>query len=141
MPKTYSFTRDPDGDPPNNLLNYGYAVLRAAMSRAVVSSGLHPALGLHHQNQYNPFCLADDLMEPYRPFIDTAVRKAALEESLDDSLTKKLKAALIGALTVDCMMNGERKPLVNAMTVTSRSVATCLQGEADVIQYPSFHAA
>ena len=74
---TYSqhsgFTRGREGDPPNNLLNYCYAILRAVVARALVASGLLPTLGIHHRNKYNAYCLADDIMEPYRPFVDKLV--------------------------------------------------------------------
>lgn len=69
------FTRDREGDCPNNLLNYGYAILRAVIARALVSSGLLPTLGIHHHNRYNAYCLADDIMEPYRPYVDELVYK------------------------------------------------------------------
>ena len=70
FPHLPGFTRNRDGIPPNNLLNYGYAILRAIIARALVSSGLLPTLGIHHHNRYNAYCLADDIMEPYRPYID-----------------------------------------------------------------------
>ena len=70
FPQVASFRRQRDGVPPNNLLNYGYAILRAVVARALVSSGMLPTLGLHHHNRYNAYCLADDIMEPYRPYVD-----------------------------------------------------------------------
>jgi CRISPR-associated protein Cas1 len=73
FPDFLEFSRNRDGLPPNNLLNYGYAILRALVARSIVGSGLIPSLGIHHRNQYNSFCLADDIMEPYRPFVDKVV--------------------------------------------------------------------
>jgi CRISPR-associated protein Cas1 len=73
FPSISDFTRNREGVPPNNLLNYGYAILRAVIARALVVSGMLPTLGIHHHNRYNAYCLADDIMEPYRPFIDELV--------------------------------------------------------------------
>jgi CRISPR-associated protein Cas1 len=75
FPKKVEFFRGREGDPPNNLLNYGYAILRAIVARGLVCSGLIPTLGIHHRNKYNAYCLADDIMEPYRPYVDLIVLK------------------------------------------------------------------
>lgn len=132
------FRRDPDGTPPNNLLNYGYAILRAAVARALVSSGLHPALGIHHQNEYNAFCLADDIMEPYRPFVDMLVRSLVLDGTPLDTLTTETKKKLLSILIVDVKMEGALKPLSLALSTTTKSLADCYAKERRVLKYPEF---
>ncbi|MCS6987974.1 MAG: type II CRISPR-associated endonuclease Cas1 [Chloroherpetonaceae bacterium] len=135
------FSRDRFGAPPNNLLNYGYAALRAAVARALVSSGLLPTVGIHHQNRYNAFCLADDVMEPYRPFVDCVAldlwqkrdKTAPLLE-----LNKDHKRELLQVLTAPTDMQGERSPLLVALSQTTASLARCFQGEARQILYPKF---
>jgi CRISPR-associated protein Cas1 len=91
--------------PPNNLLDYGYAVMRAAMARAIVSAGLVPALGVHHENRSNSFCLADDLMEPLRPLVDRQVR--ALFQSGIKTLSRESKAQLLSLLTATVVIPGD----------------------------------
>lgn len=123
--KTYpDFLRSRDGAYPNNLLNYGYAILRAAVARAVVGSGLHPTLGLFHRNKYNAFCLADDMMEPYRPLVDQVVAGIVHDRPYD--LTELDQAAKINLLripTLDVMMGGKQRPLLVAVSETSASLA------------------
>jgi CRISPR-associated protein Cas1 len=92
-----AFRRDPDGAPPNNLLNYGYMALRAAVARAIGAAGLHPSIGLHHRNRYNPFCLADDLMEPLRPVVDLRVQ--ALWSNGQSQIDRETKTELLGLMT------------------------------------------
>lgn len=92
FPFIEDFTRDREGIPPNNLLNYGYAILRAIIARALVISGLLPTLGIHHHNRYNAFCLADDIMEPYRPYVDAMVAEIVEEEDDYCFLSKKNKS-------------------------------------------------
>lgn len=138
LPDEMGFQRDPDGSPPNNLLNYGYAILRAAVARALVSSGLHPALGIHHRNEYNAFCLADDIMEPYRPFIDWLVRSLVIEGERIDELSPATKKRLLSILTVDVAMEGELKPLSLALSTTTKSLADCYAKERRVLKHPGF---
>ncbi len=138
FPPELFFSREREGKPPNNLLNYGYAILRASVARAVVSSGLHPAIGIHHKNQYNAFCLADDLMEPYRPFVDALVRKIATSGEQADELSPALKKELLSLLTSDVTMDGERKPLMTALSTTTRSLVSCYAKEARTIKYPRY---
>lgn len=140
FPADYCFLRSREGDAPNNLLNYGYAILRAAMARAVVSSGLHPAIGLHHKNQYNPFCLVDDLMEPYRPCLDIVVRRICMEEGREVELSGENKKRLLGLLSTDVQMENERKPLELALTSTTSSLVHCYAKETRSLAYPSFCA-
>jgi CRISPR-associated protein Cas1 len=138
-----AFSRDRFGAPPNNLLNYGYAVLRAAVARALVSSGLLPTVGIQHQNRYNAFCLADDLMEPYRPFVDFVVYRLwqMRDKTLElFELTKEHKRELLQILTLPVEMLGERSPLLVALSQTTASLVRCFQGEASEMIYPRFIA-
>jgi len=134
--KGFHFTRDPEGGGPNAALNYGYAILRAAMARAIVGSGLHPSIGLHHKNQYNPFCLADDLMEPYRPFVDLIVLQMCDEQVMEIEMTTENKKQLLSILAVDTMVDDERKPLMLGLTATTASLVRCFAGEAKKVVYP-----
>lgn len=136
FPPAWLFYRKRDGLPPNNLLNYGYALLRATMTRALTGAGLLPALGIFHRNRYNAFCLADDIMEPYRPYIDLAVRRIVDRTSHLDSLTTELKVELLNVLTADTMMNGDTSPLQVAMQRTAASLAKCYMGDSRKILYP-----
>ncbi len=134
------FKRDRDGGPPNDALNYGYALLRAAVARALVSSGLSCAFGLHHDNQYNAFCLADDVMEPYRPFIDRIVF-SHLNIFADpvQELGRDGKRMLLQALVSDVQMGGETRPLMVALSQTTASLVRALEGTAEVeLKLPRF---
>lgn len=128
------FIRSREGEPPNNLLNYGYTLLRAATSRALVGSGLLPAFGIFHRNRYNAFPLADDIMEAYRPFVDEIVFK--LFYSGETKLTKEVKVELLNLLFVDCKMEKVRRPLDVALTITTASLARCFAGKQKIISYP-----
>lgn len=130
------FTRQQSGMPPNNLLNYGYAILRAVCARALVSSGLMPILGIHHANKYNAYCLADDIMEPYRPFVDRIV--CYLHDSIDnvEELTTELKKELLIIPSIDVMIDGKRSPLMVAMSRTTNSLNECFMGNSRKLLYP-----
>lgn len=131
------FTRDRDGVPPNNLLNYGYAILRAVIARALVTSGLLPTLGIHHHNRYNAYCLADDIMEPYRPYVDELVYKLVKNKGLPtDGLTREWKADLLAIPTLDVIISGKRSPLMVAAGQTTASLYKCFSGELRKIAYP-----
>ena len=130
------FIRDRDGIPPNNLLNYGYAILRAIVARALVSSGLLPTLGIHHHNRYNAYCLADDIMEPYRPYVDKLVFDIMRNGLACDSLTKELKARLLTIPTLEVTLAGKRSPLMVAVSQTTASLYKCFSGELRRIAYP-----
>jgi len=135
------FTRGREGEFPNNLLNYGYAVLRAVIARSLVASGLLPTLGIHHHNRYNAYCLADDIMEPYRPFVDMLVveiLKTLQDVSATTELTKEMKIKLLSVPVMDVCINGQRSPLMVAAGQTTASLAKCYLGEARKILYPSF---
>ena len=132
------FTRDKDGIPPNNLLNYGYAILRAVIARALVGSGLLPVYGIHHHNRYNAYCLADDIMEPYRPFVDDLVLSTMKKMEISDDLTVDLKREMLSIPVLDVVIGGKRSPLMIAAGLTTASLAKCYNGEAREISYPSF---
>ena len=132
------FTRDKDGIPPNNLLNYGYAILRAVIARALVGSGLLPVYGIHHHNRYNAYCLADDIMEPYRPFVDDLVILTMKKMEVSDDLTVALKREMLSIPVLDVVIGGKRSPLMIAAGLTTASLAKCYNGEAREISYPSF---
>ena len=130
------FVRDREGGPPNNLLNYGYAILRAVIARALVGSGLLPTLGIHHHNRYNAYCLADDIMEPYRPYVDQLVIDILHKSEEVTSLSKELKMELLSIPMIDVVVNGKRSPLMVAAQQTTASLAKCFAGEIRRISYP-----
>lgn len=130
------FTREREGIPPNNLLNYGYAILRAVVTRALVTSGLLPTLGIHHHNRYNAYCLADDIMEPYRPYVDELVFGIVRSGMRYEELTKELKIQLLGIPTLEVRIDGKRSPLMVAVSQTTASLYKCFSGEVRRIAYP-----
>ncbi len=138
FPENPCFTRAREGIPPNNLLNYGYAILRAIVARSLVVSGLLPTLGIHHRNKYNAYCLADDIMEPYRPFVDAHVIEVM--KSLPDisEITREHKAKLLNIPVLDVMINEQRSPLMIAVGQTTASLVQCFEGNLRKIKYPSF---
>lgn len=136
FPPAWQFFRKREGLPPNNLLNYGYAILRATVARAVVGAGLLPTLGIFHRNRYNAYCLADDIMEPYRPFVDMIVRTIIYETSHVETLTKELKVKLLNLPTIDVLLDDQTSPLMVATQRTAASLAKCFTGETRKILYP-----
>ena len=138
FPEIENFTRGREGVPPNNLLNYGYAILRAIVARALVASGLLPTLGIHHHNRYNAYCLADDIMEPYRPFVDKLVVEIVDSGADIENLSKEIKAKLLQIPVLDVKINGQRSPLMIAAGQTTASLAKCYLGESRKIAYPEF---
>jgi CRISPR-associated protein Cas1 len=130
------FRREREGLPPNNLLNYGYSILRAATARALIGSGLLPALGLFHRNRYNAFPLADDIMEPYRPYVDEIVFGAAEEGLLQ--LDKQVKVRLLKLLVSDVKIGNVTRPLSIALTTTSASLLKYYKGETKKLTLPIF---
>ena len=137
FPQIPNFVRGREGEPPNNLLNYGYAILRAVIARALVGSGLLPTLGIHHHNRYNAYCLADDIMEPYRPYVDELVVKIIGQNYDYAELTKELKALLLSIPVLDVAIDGKRSPLMVAASQTTASLAKCFKGEARNLSYPT----
>lgn len=131
-----NFVRDRDGSPPNNLLNYGYAILRAIIARSLVGSGLLPTLGIHHHNRYNAYCLADDIMEPYRPYVDQLVLDIIHNNNEIPEITREIKLQLLSIPTLDVVINGKRSPLMIAAQQTAASLAKCFAGESKRISYP-----
>jgi CRISP-associated protein Cas1 len=131
------FTRGRFDDDPNNLLNYGYAVLRAVIARSLVGSGLLPTLGIHHRNKYNAFCLADDIMEPYRPYVDRVVLSILKEQPDATELTTQLKAKLLVIPAVDVTIDGKKSPLMVATQRTSASLCECFEGISRKVLYPT----
>lgn len=138
FPSQPDFVRDREGTPPNNLLNYGYAILRAVVARALVSSGLLPTLGIHHHNRYNAYCLADDIMEPYRPYVDRLVIDTVAKHGLVEELTREVKFELLGIPTLDVVIGGRRSPLMVAVSQTTASLFRCFAGEQRRIDYPDW---
>ena len=136
FPTLPNFVRGREGEPPNNLLNYGYAILRACVARGLVGSGLLPTLGIHHHNRYNAYCLADDIMEPYRPFVDDLVINIMQQYPDYSELTLSIKAALLTIPSLDVMLDGKRSPLMIAVGQTTASLAKCFNGELRKIAYP-----
>lgn len=132
-----NFIREPAGLPPNQLLNYAYALLRATMARSLVGSGLLPIMGIFHRNQYNAYCLADDIMEPYRPFADKLVIQIIEEEGLTADISPAIKKKLLVLPALDINLQGETSPLMIAMQRTSASLAKCFLGETRKILYPT----
>lgn len=136
FPNLDDFSRDRYNPAPNNLLNYGYAILRAIIARSLVGSGLLPTMGIHHHNRYNAYCLADDIMEPYRPFVDKLVVDILDDSSNPPELTKEIKARLLGIPVLDVTIDGHRSPLMIAATTTTASLYKCFSGECRKILYP-----
>ena len=132
-----TFRRDPDGAGINTLLNYGYAVMRAAVARAIVGTGLHPSLGLHHHNQYNSFCLADDMLEPLRPAVD--LKAYELYKRLPDEpvLSLENKRALLETLSAYCIVNDQRLPLMTSLHYYAASVRKAICGEEKRVEIPA----
>ncbi len=137
FPEIPDFVRDRNGVPPNNMLNYGYAILRGVVARALVSSGLLPTLGIHHHNRYNAYCLADDIMEPYRPVVDKLVLEILAEiDECPTDLSTEIKAKLLSIPVLDCVIDGNRSPLMNAVSTTTASLAKCYLGTTRKLLYP-----
>lgn len=132
------FKRFREGLPPNNYLNYGYALLRATMARSIVSAGLLPTLGIFHHNRYNAYCLADDLMEPYRPYVDKVVYNIIEEHGLHADIPKEIKALLLKIPAMDVLMEEEKSPLMNATQRTAVSLVKCFNGDQRKLVYPDF---
>lgn len=136
FPSLPKFTREREESAPNALLNYGYALLRAVVARSLVSVGLLPTLGIHHHNRYNAYCLADDIMEPYRPYVDKFVQEI-YEREYPDSLTKDIKHRLLTIMEQDVVIDGITHPLSIATSLTASSLVRCFEGSSKQIDYPA----
>jgi CRISPR-associated protein Cas1 len=130
FPEFLEFRREREGRPPNNLLNYGYAILRAVVARSLVASGLLPTLGIFHRNQYNAYCLADDLMEPYRPFVDKIICGIIRGNGKFLEMTPSMKKDLLRIPAIDVVIDGQKSPLMNAVQRTTASLAKCFEGSS-----------
>jgi CRISP-associated protein Cas1 len=133
------FYRERFGEAPNNLLNFGYAILRSIVARALVGSGLLPTLGIHHHNKYNAYCLADDIMEPYRPYVDKIVWDMVASGMDCDTLGKEQKQMLLGISAMDIEFEDKRSPLMVGLQTTTTSLVKCFAGESRKIIYPIFN--
>ena len=136
FPQIPGFIRGREEAPPNNLLNYGYAILRAVIARSLVASGLLPTLGIHHHNRYNAYCLADDIMEPYRPYVDDLVVRIMKKYPDYSKLTTSIKAELLQIPVLDVVIDGKRSPLMIAAGQTTSSLYRCFRGDIRQISYP-----
>lgn len=136
FPDFLEFRRERYGANPNNLLNYGYALLRAMVARSLVGSGLLPTLGIHHRNQYNAYCLADDIMEPYRPYVDQVVCGIIRQNGKFLEMTPSMKKELLKIPQLDVKINGQKSPMLMAIQRTTASLAKCFEGVSKKIIYP-----
>lgn len=132
------FVRGQEGPPPNNMLNYGYSIVRAMMARALVGAGLLPTLGIHHHSRYDAYCLADDIMEPYRPYVDMMVIDIWQKGETTEELSSDIKRKLLGITTMDVIIAGHRSPMMLAIQSTAQSVQKCFSGTARKIIYPDW---
>lgn len=129
------FKREREGDSPNQLLNYGYTILRAAVARALVGSGLYPSFGIFHRNRYNAFPLADDVMEPYRPFVDEVVYSLFQDDKVAD-LDKNAKSRLLRVLFADVKIGRMTRPLEVALSLTTASMVKMFKGDCQKLSLP-----
>lgn len=132
------FVRGQFGDMPNGLLNYGYSIMRAMMARALVAAGLLPTLGIHHHSRYDAYCLADDIMEPYRAFVDLQVLDMWKRYGDVEELSPALKKELLSLATIDVQIEAHRSPMMIAMQTTANSVQRCFSGASRKIVYPDW---
>lgn len=131
-----SFRRDINGPSPNNMLNYGYMVTRAAIARAICSAGLLPSLGLHHRNRYNAFCLADDVLEPFRGFVEVRVKQLYEGGEGTEDLGQYVKARLLDVLYDEINIAGFKGPLMVGLHRTATSLYRVFAGEQEKIDLP-----
>lgn len=133
-----NFKRERFGEYPNNFFNYTYAILRAIVARNLVGSGLLPTLGIHHKNKYNSYCLADDIMEPYRPYADRLVLETIQKYPDTEDINKEIKSMLLTLPVIDVKINKQQRPLLVAVAETTASLAQCFAGKRRKIKYPTF---
>jgi CRISPR-associated protein Cas1 len=133
-----SFVRGRFTQTPNAQLNYGYAILRSVVARALVASGLFPSVGIHHKSKYNAFCLADDIMEPYRPYVDKLILDHSLhDDGAQEGLTKEDRTTLLKLIQMDVTIEDKQRPLFHAVSSTTASLTQCFSGESRKIKYPT----
>ena len=133
-----TFVRGQFEDIQNAMLNYGYSVVRAMMARSLVAAGLLPTLGIHHHSRYDAYCLADDIMEPYRAFVDLKVLELLPLYKDSETLTPVIKRDMLSITTADVIIEGHRSPMMIAMQTTANSVRQCFSGEARKVIYPDW---
>ncbi len=138
LPYCPDFVRERFGLPPNHLLNYGYTLLRAAMARALVGAGLLPTLGIFHHNRYNAYCLADDMMEAYRPWVDDWVCQKVAHNDFESELKTEHKKAALEVLFADVKLGKETKPLMLALSATAASLQKCFEGTVKKLSLPKW---
>ena len=131
-----TFRRDRNATDQNRALNYGYAVLRAITARAICAAGLHPSLGLHHHNQYNAFCLADDLMEPFRVIVDQPVAQNVEEYGSDAEFGREARQQILETLTDRTEINGESRSLFDTLATTAGSLASAYRDKTQKLILP-----
>lgn len=136
--KIEKFHRDKNGHYPNNLLNYGYMILRSIIAKNIVSAGLSPTIGIFHKNQFNTFCLADDLIEPFRPFVDKVVLDLINSNNKEEILTKEQRKALINIITMEIISKGEKTSLMLAIQNFINSYIKFLKQEQEELDFPKF---
>ena len=137
MPDLLEFRRDRMGPPPNNLLNYGYAILRAIVARSLVGCGLLPTLGIFHKNQYNAYCLADDIMEPYRPYVDWIVYQIITTHENFANLNVEIKKELLALSLMKVQINNYSTDLINAVQITTSTLINCFEEKTKKLLYPT----
>jgi len=130
------FRREPTGPTPNDMLNYGYAVLRALVARSLVMAGLMIYSGIHHSNQYNPFPLADDIMEPFRPLVDLWVVKWLEENPPSIVLHREIKAHMLQLPTLSLHHQGRHPDLLTTAATVSQNLARCYLNDVKTLDYP-----
>lgn len=135
FPDNPHFVRDREDEGVNALLNYGYSILRAVVARALVGGGLLPTLGIHHHNRYNAYCLADDIMEPYRPYVDKLVAEM-ITGGAEQKINATNKVKLLNIPVIEVNINGRRSPLMIAVSQTVSSLVKCFKGECRKLIYP-----
>lgn len=135
-PNQKLFIRDREGAYPNNFLNYAYTLIRATIARGLVASGLLPTLGIHHKNKYNAYCLADDIMEPYRAYADDFVFNLVKNKPTEQDLTKEIKSQLLTLPAIEIVIDNQRSPLMVGVQKTTSSLVKCYMGERKSILYP-----
>lgn len=130
-----SFRRDSAAEGVNSILNYGYSIMRAMTARALVGTGLHPAIGLHHKNQYNGLCLADDVMEPFRPWVDSLVREIDTRSG-ETKITREVKQQILGLLSKQVSYGNEKMPLMVSAHYLAAQVKQAMSDSSIVLHYP-----
>lgn len=133
-----NFQRDPDGGGINDALNYSYAILRAVTARALIASGLLLSIGIFHRNKYNPYVLADDIMEPYRPYVDEQLKIWMDQQGKIEGIDIPLKTHLLKIPVIDVLLESKMQPLMLAMSRTTNSLQLCFSGKLKKIRYPKF---